>query len=308
MVEIIEFKNPVNERLHITNIEWNNNTTDPDIGLINLLKNKISHYGLVHSVIAKEVPNESATSNTSTSWYAYIDMYSDKAIQKAYLHLKTNLIINSKHCKIRKVKGRQTNYPLAKDKCETLANYYLGFNGWTTELLYHKHESSSGLTFHGENIQPLDKRSSKINIEGRATIADQATSTDIQTEKYASAIRICIPRTKNGELSVEGVGIGTSDWNLKSREGKGKALAFASKQSRTSALQDAFSKLLLIVLNDGEKVTAEVNLQKADPFAYNPVWDLPIITVNEVSYNADGQESEMRDSDFDGCFTQLNKL
>ena len=131
---------------------------------------------------------------------------------------------------------------------------------------------------------------------------------DIQTEKYASAIRICLPRIKNGELSVEGVGIGTSDWNLKFKEGKGKALAFASKQSRTSAVQDAFSKLLVVVLNDGEKVTAEVNLQKVDPFAYNPMWDVPNITVNEVSYNDHEQESEMSDSDFDGCFTQLNKL
>merc|ERR1712079_452153 len=134
---------------------------------------KISHYGLVHSVIAKEIQeNEPAPSNTSSSWYAYVDMYSEKAIQNAYLHLKKDLIINSKPCKVRKVKSRKANYPLSKDKCEALANYYLGFNGWTTELLYHKHESSSEIAEHPIN--------------------------DIQTEKYASAIRICLPRIKNG--------------------------------------------------------------------------------------------------------------
>ena len=91
MVEIIEFKNPVNERLHITNIEWNNNTANSDISLINLLKTKISHYGLVHSVIAKEIQeNEPAPSNTSSSWYAYVDMYSEKAIQNAHLHPTCN--------------------------------------------------------------------------------------------------------------------------------------------------------------------------------------------------------------------------
>ena len=305
MVEIIEFKNPVNERLHITNIEW----TNSDASLINLLKNTISHYGLVHSVIAKEVlANELEPSKTQYSWYAYVDMYSEKAIQKAYLHLKTNLIINSRPCKIRKVPSRKTSYPLAKDKCEALANYYLGFNGWTTELLYHNHESSSGMTFQPENISSYGNRSSsKVNIGDRVTIAQQP-NTDIQTEKYASAIRICLPRTKSGELSVEGVGIGTSDWNAKFKDAKEKALAFASKQSRTSALQDAFSKLLLVVLNEGEKVTAEVNLQKVDPFAYNPVWDVPNITVNEVSYDDHEQANKMLDSDFDGCLTQINKL
>ena len=260
-IEIIEFKNPATQRLHFSKIWW----LESEEALIVFLKSKISPYGLVHSVIAKQVEDD---------WFAYVDMYSERALVKAHKDLSNHLIINSKMCKIKKVKGRRTDFPLAKDKCETLANHYLGFNGWTTKLLYHRHESSE----------------------------ENSIKSDIRTEKYASALCINLPYVQNGNLSVEGVGIGVSDWNVKFPEGKGKARAFASKQSRTAALQNAFSKIILIVLNDGEKVTAEIDLQKTDPFVYNPLWDTPSIVVNEVCY-----EDELNDSDFDNL-SQLESL
>ena len=300
MVEIIEFKNPENPRLHITNIEWCNEKEDTHLSLVNFLKCEISKYGLVHSVIAKEGLNELGSSKTST-WYAYVDMYSERAVHKAYLRLKDNLMINSKLCKIRKVNGRRTDYPLAKDKCEALANHYFGFNGWTTELLYHRHESSLNSSLHND----LD---SSNQVIGQRLTSENNPNTDMQIEKFASAIRLSLTKIKDEELSVDGVAVGTSEWNKKFVEGKGKALAFASKQSRTKALQNAFSKILIIVLNDGEKVSAEINLEKTDPFAYNPVWDVPTITVNEVSYDDEEMGEDMRDSDFDGCFSQIEKL
>ena len=72
-------------------------------------------------------------------------------------------------------------------------------------------------------------------------------TTDLQIEKFASAIRLSLTKLQDRDLSVDGVGVGTSEWNRKFIEGKGKALAFASKQSRTRALQNAFSKILIIV-------------------------------------------------------------
>ena len=30
--------------------------------------------------------------------------------------------------------------PLARSKCEELANYYLGFNGWSSQVMYHRKE------------------------------------------------------------------------------------------------------------------------------------------------------------------------
>ena len=130
-VEIIEFKNPSTQRLHLSKITW----VDSEEALIVFLKSKISSYGIVHSVIAKKVESDDY-------WYAYIDMYSENAVKKAYSSLTNSFLINSKMCKVKKVKGRRTDLPLAKDKCESLANYYLGFNGWTSNLLYHRLESS----------------------------------------------------------------------------------------------------------------------------------------------------------------------
>ena len=134
-----------------------------------------------------------------------------------------------------------------------------------------------------------------INCDTFSREKIDVTKSEIRTEKYASAIRIHLPHIQKGEISVEGVGIGTSDWNVKNPQEKGKARAFASKQSRTASIQNAFSKILLVVLNDGEKVTAEIDLEKTDPFEYNPVWDLPVIVVNEVCYD---DEEELNDSDF----------
>lgn len=199
-------------------------------------------------------------------------MYSEKAVNKAHQCLHENISINSKICKVRKVKGRCTDLPLAKEKCEKLANYYLGFNGWNSRLLYHQHESSE--------------------VVGNE--CDKSTS-NIITEKYATAINITLPYVKNRNLSVEGVGIGLSDWNTKCPEGKGKARSFAAKQSRSAALQNAFSKLILIVLDDG-KVTVEIDMNKNDPFVYSPIWDVPSIIVNEVYYE---EKDQLGDSDFE---------
>ena len=36
--------------------------------------------------------------------------------------------------------GKGCSLPLSRSKCEELANYYLGFNGWSSSVLYHKSE------------------------------------------------------------------------------------------------------------------------------------------------------------------------
>ena len=304
-IEIIEFKNPTTERLRITKIQWHDQSGEA--GLVHLIRGKISTFGLVHSVIAKEELEDS--NSFSNFWYAYVDMYSQKAIEKAHKYLKSNLLIDSKMCKVAKIKGRRTDLPLAKDKCESLANYYLGFNGWTSTLLYHRHESSKPYEYDGNSnkTNKLPKvQQRNTNYSGRNEVNRTNLNTSIQTETYGSAIRLHIPHVQNGKVNVEGVGIGKSEWNLNCPEGKGKARAFASKQSKTIALQNAFSKILLVVLNGGEKVTAEVNLEKEDPFVYNPIWEIPSIVVNEVCYNDD--EEELNDLDFKGISQYLNNL
>ena len=174
VIEIIEFKNPSVQRLCISNIKWSDSTGESGLAL--LIKSKVSAFGLVHSVIAKKVVEDS-------HWYAYVDMYSQKAIEKAHIHLKNNLILNSNVCKVAKVKGRRTALPLAKDKCEALANYYLGFNGWTSFLLYHKHESSELLSDNRTESKALQVSTNKSR---RNDVKATANPDNIQTEKYQS--------------------------------------------------------------------------------------------------------------------------
>ena len=33
-----------------------------------------------------------------------------------------------------------SDLPLSRSKCEELANYYLGFNSWSSSILYHRRE------------------------------------------------------------------------------------------------------------------------------------------------------------------------
>ena len=87
-IEIIEFKNPTTERLCITKIQWHDQSGEA--GLVHLIRCKISTFGIVHSVIAKEELEDGNSS--SNFWYAYVDMYSQKAIEKAHKYLKSNLI------------------------------------------------------------------------------------------------------------------------------------------------------------------------------------------------------------------------
>ena len=287
-VEIIEFKNPTTQRLYIKNIEWD----DSEASLIDLIKSKISEYGLVHSIIAKNVENEG-------NWYAYVDMYSPRAINKVYrASLSKNFFIqHSKSEKVSKVKGRRTDLPLAKEKCETLANFYLGFNGWTSTLMYHQHQSSEILGCNDkltlESTNNFDSGSRKIKKRNND---EPIMNKTVKTEKYASAVRLKLPNIQNGELSVEGVGVGTSNWNINCPDGKGRARALASKQSKTVALQNAFTKILLILVHqeNGIKVTAEIDHGKIDPFAYNAIWDIPSIVVNDVTYE---QQDELNDSE-----------
>ena len=38
--------------------------------------------------------------------------------------------------------GKGCGLPLSRSKCEELANFYLGFSGWSSEVLYHRSEDA----------------------------------------------------------------------------------------------------------------------------------------------------------------------
>ena len=44
---------------------------------------------------------------------------------------------------------------------------------------------------------------------------------------------------------------------------------------------------------DGRKVQVQINTTKTDKFFYNPIWDEPVITVNEVDYSDSTETGEV---------------
>ena len=56
-------------------------------------------------------------------------------------------------------------------------------------------------------------------------------------------------------------------------EAKAVAIHRARKQSKSSALQNAFAKVILILIKGGAKVGVEIDTTKPDPFFYDPLWE-----------------------------------
>lgn len=63
---------------------------------------------------------------------------------------------------------------------------------------------------------------------------------------------------------------------------KGRALGLVRKESRSRALQGAFAKVILVVVDGGKKVTVELDTSKADPYYYDPQWEEQMVKVNVV--------------------------
>lgn len=281
-VEIIEFKYPRDSKLYLPKISW----PDTEMQLNAKLAEKFERFGPLYQVTSKL--------KSDGDYYAYVMFYAKSSADRARLMLDRNLLISGSVCRV--LKGKCTlvqdhpllDQPLAKDKCVQLANHYLGFNGWSTQVMYHQVEEMS---------------ESPLRV------------------KYGSAVRLTIQNrnatignntNKDNFLVVDGVGLSASDdvddtggeaggggrrsAAIQKKIGKGQAMSYAGKCSLNAAFRNAFSRVILVVV-DGRKVKATLNTEVDEPFAYNPTWnDRPGIKVNEITL--DEQEFQ-EDPEFD---------
>ena len=127
------------------------------------------------------------------------------------MFLHNNLMVGGKPCKVRRSTRTKSaaEVPLPVSKCEELANHYLGFNGWSSELIYHRLE--------------------EVSPDGEWT--------------YCCAVRLSFRCVPGGGLSVEGVGMAAASVDEARPERKAPAIAMARKQSKTAAKLHAFSKV-----------------------------------------------------------------
>ena len=96
-------------------------------------------------------------------------------------------------------------------------------------------------------------------------------------------------------LSCEGAG----QCQLEVGGDRSKAVSMigeVGKRARGEALQAAWAKVIIVVVS-GSKVTAEINTTKSDSFFYDPLWENPAVTVNEIDYFVNDSDEDFLEID-----------
>ncbi|NWW53607.1 RDM1 protein, partial [Pedionomus torquatus] len=204
-------------------------------------------------------------------YYAVIKFYSagdagraQRACNGQKLFQKSPL----KVCVCTKEKGFQHQVlALNSNKCQELANHYLGFNGWSSRIITLQNVSG----FDGEN-EELEETSQKRSV------------------KYLCAVEVTLP---NHGVHTRGVALGEAD-----TENSKDPLEFVTASRRAQklavgrALSIAFQKILLIVLENG-KVAVEYNPSQEELTDYLTEEELKgLVQVSELSLQQFDLEEE----------------
>ncbi|NXL91481.1 RDM1 protein, partial [Alectura lathami] len=197
-----------------------------------------SEFGLLYSV---RVHRNAAVAGPG--YYAVIKFYSAADASRAQHACNGQRLFQKsplKVCVCTKQKGfHQQVLALNSNKCQELANHYLGFNGWCSRIITLQNVSG----FDDENGE-LGKTFQKGSV------------------KYLCAVEVTLP---NHGVCSRGVGLGEADI-----ENSGDPLEFVTATRRVQklavgkALSNAFQKILLVVLENG-KVAVEYNHTQEEP-------------------------------------------
>ena len=160
------------------------------------------------------------------------------------------------------------NLPLARSRCEELANYYLGYNGWSSEILYHRREEGpeipAGTLCYVTVVRLTFKQvKSSVTLNSRCCIN----------------LLCCKHFSMQSGLDCEGAG--KCEAPQEDHKANTKLMSELAKKSKGEAMLAAWEKVLLVIV-EGRKVSVEINTNKRDTFFYDPTWDEPQVTVNEI--------------------------
>ncbi|NXP29699.1 RDM1 protein, partial [Scytalopus superciliaris] len=231
-----------------------------------------SSFGPLHSVRA-----HSNAAVAGPGCYGIVKFYSARDASRARRACHGHSLFQGaplKVCVCTKQKGLQHQTPaLSSNKCQELANHYLGFNGWSSRIITLQNVSG----FDGEN-EELGESSRKGSV------------------KFLCALEVTLP--KHGVRS-RGVALGEAD------VGTGEdpleflmATRRAQKLAVGKALSGAFQKILLVVLENG-KVAVEYDSSQEEPTDSLTEEELKgLVQVNELSLEQFDLEGEEVLSDF----------
>ncbi|XP_062072368.1 RAD52 motif-containing protein 1 isoform X1 [Lepus europaeus] len=188
-----------------------------------------SRFGLLYSV--RVFPNAAVA---GPGFYAIIKFYSARDARRAQAACDRKLLFQETPVKVRlgtrhKAVQHQA-LALNGSRCQELANYYLGFNGWSKRII---------------KLQELSDLEERENEETERRLAKRSL-------KVFCALEVVLPSC---ECTSRGVGV--AEEPLDTLEEEGPLLFLMKKKTAQNlaiqkALSDAFQKLSIVVLESGK--------------------------------------------------------
>jgi len=158
--------------------------------------------------------------------------------------------------------------PLYMAKCTELANYYFGFNGWTTKI---------------------------VQVEKLKT----EECTDSKTDNIHSAIFKCVVslEIKGCDFICYGTGYG-GDYGVLQQERNPsrqlELLGFAKKLAHRHAYENAFRRVIIVCLDNG-KVAVEINQQDISQWSLDEMSEDGIVQVNYMEEMPHSESDDERE-------------
>uniref|UniRef100_A0A8D0BLQ5 RAD52 motif-containing protein 1 n=1 Tax=Salvator merianae TaxID=96440 RepID=A0A8D0BLQ5_SALMN len=253
MAEILEFRIPTgNDRtLLVLGLE-----TDV---LEHALYSTFAAFGLLYSVkMHRNAPV------AGPGYYALVKFYSARDARRAQCACNQQCLFQKSPLKV-SLCTRQRHYPqqayiLNSYKCRELANYYLGFNGWSSRII----------TL--QNISGFDEESEEKEVK--------PSSPRSQRPKFLCIQELTIPR-----YGIRTRGVGVAELQPDPNQEFLISTYNVQKIAVHRALSDAFQKIFIIVLENG-KVAVEYSSPQEDPIECLTEEELKgLIQVSELSHS-----------------------
>ncbi|NXM76112.1 RDM1 protein, partial [Serilophus lunatus] len=269
MAEVLEFRVPAGSAR--TLLVWG---LEPQPDLERSLFSAFSRFGLLYSVRA-----HSNAAVAGPGYYGVIKFYSAGDASRAQRACNGQRLFQKsplKVCVCTKQRMFQQQAPaLSSNKCQELANHYLGFNGWSSRIITLQNVSG----FDGENEEG-GEASQKRSLQ------------------FLCALEVTLPnhgiRSRGVALGEAGTGNGQDPLEFLTATRRAQKLAVGK------ALSGAFQKILLVVLENG-KVAVEYNSSQEEPTDSLTEKELKgLVQVNDLSLERfDLEEEVLSDLSFD---------
>ncbi|XP_019627112.1 PREDICTED: RAD52 motif-containing protein 1-like [Branchiostoma belcheri] len=221
-------------------------------------------YGLINDVhvVKPSVRLQTATEGQQEErsyYYAFVKFYLARDAAKARAGLNGKYLIGRQPILVQhatKMKKREPS-PLPFSKCLDLANHFLGFDGWSSHVV----------SFGQDPESPQH---------------------DPNSLRYICVMKIEI---RGWDLSCGGVGLGEKTIDPTRPEERVSLIGAAMKTAVNRALQNAFQKVILIVM-DNKKVAVEINNTVPDGIPNSTEGEAHMVPVS-VQDGGTGEEDDM---------------